>query len=118
MLTLNDRFLKHHAALADESEAYQALLYATYDEQAVEGSIECDNYMAACMIRARAKREGDAETSQQKLATIMAFIATSSRHRRCRGIKKSPRVAARASRVSFGSDQQSARWQPHGDFIA
>jgi len=67
--TLNDQVEDVHLALSAD-EAYQALLYATYDEQAVEGSMSADNVMAAEMIRDKAKAMDLEELGRQKLATI------------------------------------------------
>ena len=49
---------------------YQKLIEATYDEQAVEGSLAADNILAAKMLRDVAISKGLTLISRQKLATI------------------------------------------------
>lgn len=59
--TLNDLVHDIHKALMkDEStnKQYRELLRATLDSEAVEGSCSADNFMAAQMIRERAKIDG------------------------------------------------------------
>jgi hypothetical protein len=68
--TLNDRVEALHLSLYDGDEHYKDLLYAVYDEQAVEGSLAADNILAAEVIRDKAKKTGDIEVGRQKLATI------------------------------------------------
>src|SRR5687768_3826321 len=66
----NDLVEKVHLRLIPNSE-YIQLLYATYDEQAVEGSLSADNVLAAKMIREEAMQMGDVwEVANAKLATI------------------------------------------------
>lgn len=67
--TLNDQVEDVHRILVDD-ESYLKLLYAVYDEQAVEGSLSADNIMAAEMIRDKAKKMGAEELAGEKLATI------------------------------------------------
>jgi hypothetical protein len=61
----------HKLLLADETlnAQYKGYLYATYDEQAVEGSLSADNTMAAQMIRERAKID-DTPVQKEKLSVI------------------------------------------------
>jgi hypothetical protein len=67
--TLNDHVEELHLILY-EDEKYKALLYAVWDEQAVEGSLAADNIMAAGMIRELAEQRKRPEVRSQKLATI------------------------------------------------
>jgi len=67
--TLNDQIEDIHLRLY-ETPKYKAFLYAVYDEQAVEGSLSCDNYEAARMVRDQAHKIGQDEVSRSKLATI------------------------------------------------
>lgn len=67
--TLNDMVEDVHRSLAG-SDQYKAFLYAVYDEQAVEGSLSCDNTEAARMIREQAKKMKYDELAREKLATI------------------------------------------------
>ena len=66
--TLNDLVEDIHLVLA-ENQQYIDYLYATYDEQAVEGSLSCDNCKVAEMIRDKAKSM-DSALANEKLATI------------------------------------------------
>ena len=67
--TLNDLVEEVHKRLV-EDEQYIAFLFATWDEQAVEGSLAADNLMAASVIRDLARKEDIAIVKDQKLATI------------------------------------------------
>lgn len=67
--TLNDLVEDIHRQLVNESERYRALLRATYDAHAVEGSLSMDNALAAMMIRDKAKDIGS-EVAGEKLAII------------------------------------------------
>jgi hypothetical protein len=72
-LTLNDHVEGIHLRLWEsknevEREKYQRYLYATYDEQAVEGSLSADNTLAAGMIREAAADHNPVK--REKLATI------------------------------------------------
>lgn len=69
--TLND-FIEdvHRALIIDKNEQYERLLWAVYDEQAVEGGLSDDNTFAASMIRDKAKKMGVAEVATAKAATI------------------------------------------------
>jgi hypothetical protein len=51
-------------------ERYLALLRATYDAHAVEGSLAADNTLAAMMIREKAEELGNVEVKKEKLAII------------------------------------------------
>jgi hypothetical protein len=66
--TLNDMVEELHLGLF-EDEKYRGYLWATYDEQAKEGSLSADNVMAAMMLRERAKKM-DSPVALEKLATI------------------------------------------------
>jgi hypothetical protein len=70
--TLNDYIEDVHVKLLGNGETegtlYRAYLYATYDEQAVEGSLSADNVKAAEMIREAALT--DSPIKHEKLATI------------------------------------------------
>jgi hypothetical protein len=68
--TLNDLVEDIHRMLVNESEEYRALLRATYDAHAVEGSLSMDNAVAAQMIRKKAKDIGSTEVANEKLAII------------------------------------------------
>ena len=68
--TLNDLVEDIHRILVNESERYRALLRATYDAHAVEGSLSMDNALVAMMIREKAKELGSAEVAGEKLAII------------------------------------------------
>lgn len=70
---LNDLVEDIHLKLYDDQK-YKRFRYATYDEQAVEGSIATDNSEAARMIRDYAKKNDIAEVAEQKLATIGKII--------------------------------------------
>jgi hypothetical protein len=61
----------HKLLMKDDalSGKYRRYLYATYDEQAVEGSLSADNAMVALMIRERAKEE-DTPVQYEKLSVI------------------------------------------------
>jgi hypothetical protein len=68
--TLNDHVETLHLKLYENTD-YQRLLDAVYDEDAVEGSLACDNYSAAGMIRAAAAMDNfDPYVAGKRLATI------------------------------------------------
>jgi hypothetical protein len=67
--TLNDMVEDIHRALV-ENEQYLALLRATYDAHAVEGSLSADNVLAAIMIRDKAKVMNIPDVAKEKLAII------------------------------------------------
>jgi hypothetical protein len=67
--TLNDLVEDIHRGLVSEPK-YLALLRATYDAQAVEGSLSCDNTLAAMMIRDKAKAMEIDDVATEKLAVI------------------------------------------------
>ena len=67
--TLNDVVEQYHLKLYD-NEDYTRLLYAVYDEQAVEGSLAADNIEAARMLRLAAQQENNIVLAREKLATI------------------------------------------------
>jgi hypothetical protein len=71
--TLNDLVEDIHRELVDdpkEGDRYLALLRATYDAHAVEGSLSMDNALVAMMIRERAKAKNVPEVADEKLAII------------------------------------------------
>lgn len=72
-LNLNDEVEKIHLALLNDeelSEQYMSYLYATWDEQAVEGSLSADNVLASNMIREKARAQHNEVVGKEKLATI------------------------------------------------
>ena len=71
--TLNDYVEDLHIKLWS-SPAYQQVLAAVYDEDAVEGSLAADNLMAAQMLRKQAQQDGVAQVSNRKLATIVKAL--------------------------------------------
>ena len=73
---LNDMVEEVHLDLYDNDD-YQVLLYATYDEQAVEGSLAADNVLAARMIREHAIDHMPhlSKLGQEKLATIAKALS-------------------------------------------
>ena len=70
--TLNDLVHDLHKALMKDettNKQYRDLLRATLDSEAIEGSCSADNFMAAQMIRDRAKLEGS-PVQHKKLDSI------------------------------------------------
>lgn len=67
--TLNDQIEVVHMDLWTKEE-YRILLDAVYVEQAVEGSLIADDFLAATMIRKHAKETGNKYVAGQKLDTI------------------------------------------------
>jgi hypothetical protein len=73
--TLNDLVEDIHRVLVNESVEYRALLRATWDSHAVEGSCSMDNAVAVQMIRDKAKELGNyPEVAAEKLATINSAL--------------------------------------------
>jgi hypothetical protein len=72
--TINDEVESIHIQLLsdeDQREHYQRLLWAVYDQQAVEGSLSCDNCLAAMVIRDTARKSNEHHPLvSEKLATI------------------------------------------------
>ena len=72
--TINDEVESIHLQLLDDEEhgdRYDQLLYAVYDEQAQEGSLSCDNCLAAMLIRDTARATSESHPlTREKLATI------------------------------------------------
>ena len=68
--TLNDLVEDIHRMLVNESDKYRALLRATYDAHAVEGSLSMDNALVAMMIREKAVEIKSTEVAAEKLAVI------------------------------------------------
>lgn len=71
--TLNDQVEDIHIRMYEDKQ-YRGFLYAVYDEQAVEGSLACDNVKAAEMIRNYARKNDFVEVADQKLATITKVL--------------------------------------------
>jgi len=67
--TLNDYIEDLYLELA-ENDNFKRLIWAVWDEQALEGSLAADNIMAAEMIRDRARENSHPYVSNEKLATI------------------------------------------------
>jgi hypothetical protein len=72
--TINDEVESIHMQLLDDEnqrERYHQLLWAVYDVQAVEGSLSCDNCLAAMLIRDTAREISESHPlTREKLATI------------------------------------------------
>lgn len=68
--TINDRVEEVIVKLWDVNEQFMKLVTAIYDSEAVEGSLEDDDMMAAIVIRDYAKKEGHVEVADQKVHTI------------------------------------------------
>lgn len=71
--TINDRVEDAHLKLIN-NETYRALLFAIFDEQAIEASMEIDDVLAAKMIRDQAADLHDEELAAEKLATIVKSL--------------------------------------------
>lgn len=71
--TLNDHIDDIHDALWPDP-AYRRALEAVYDEDAIEGSLAADNFVAAGMIRAYAVKEDNRHVKDKKLATIVKSL--------------------------------------------
>jgi hypothetical protein len=71
--TLNDYVEDLHVK-AWANPAYQAVLEAVYDEDAVEGSLAADNLMAAQMLREIAREHDVPQVANRKLATIVKAL--------------------------------------------
>src|SRR5262245_23135153 len=76
---INDMVHDIHKMLVNaddpDSEAYSKYLWATWDEQAVEGSLSIDNSKAAEMIRNRGKKlDPSHPLVSEKLATIVKAL--------------------------------------------
>lgn len=85
---LNDLVEIVHRKLVEDN-LYVDLLNATYDELAVEGSLAADNFMAALMIRNKAKEMQLSDVYEEKLANIV--VALNIVLRRYRADRKSRR---------------------------
>jgi hypothetical protein len=72
IMTLNDYVDQIHIKLW-EREEYRQALEAVYDEDAVEGSLAADNFVAATMIREYARKNGVVAVDK-KLATIVKAL--------------------------------------------
>ena len=73
VLTLNDHVDGIHVALWTR-EDYRNALEAVYDEDAIEGSLAADNFVAATMIRDYARLNGVPQVANKKLATIVKAL--------------------------------------------
>jgi hypothetical protein len=71
--TLIDQVETIHLALIDD-ETYRALLSATSNAEAIEGSLLDDDTLAASMIRDHAKKIGDIAVAREKLADIITAL--------------------------------------------
>jgi hypothetical protein len=72
--TINDLVEDLHLGLIDKSPEYAKYLDATWDEQAVEGSLAFDNSMAALLIRDEAKKRNVQRVVEAKGATIVKAL--------------------------------------------
>src|SRR5262245_61916 len=70
---INDHVEDVHLRLI-EDESYAALLFAIYDEQAVEKSLDVDDVMAAQKIREKAVKEGNSDLAHESLAAIIKAL--------------------------------------------
>jgi hypothetical protein len=91
--TINDEVESIHRQLLDDEEhreRYHKLLWAVYDSQAFEGSLSCDNCLAAMLIRDTAQMSGDSHPlAREKLATIsMALGVVLRRYRQDRKYRR------------------------------
>ncbi len=71
--TLNDHVDDIHVALWTNPDYHRAL-EAVYDEDAVEGSLAADNFIAAGMIRDHARQNDNHHVKDKKLATIVKSL--------------------------------------------
>ena len=70
--TFNDRIEDHMLAMVNGGNPdFLALLNAVQNEDAVEGSITADNFMAAKMIRDHASEHGDSVVAEANLTRIV-----------------------------------------------
>lgn len=74
--SLNDLVHEAHIFLYDHDAYYKSLLEATYDVQAVEGSLAADNTLAAKVIRDYAIKAGGIleRLGREKLASIVNML--------------------------------------------
>lgn len=68
--TLNDYVEECHVAIWEDME-YQKAIEAVYDEDAIEGSLSADDFLAANLIRKYAKDHNIVFVRDKKLATIV-----------------------------------------------
>ena len=71
--TLNDHVDDIHVALWSNPDYHRAL-DAVYDEDAIEGSLAADNFVAAGMIRNYARENNNHFVKDKKLATIVKAL--------------------------------------------
>jgi len=71
--TLNDHVDDAHVVLWSDAN-YRRALEAVYDEDAVEGSLAADNFIAANLIREYARKSKNAYLEEKKLATIVKAL--------------------------------------------
>lgn len=74
MSTLNDRVDAIHVTLLSENADYADLLRAVIRAEAVEGSLSCDDQLAAKMIRDKAMEIGEREVAGEKLRAIVKAL--------------------------------------------
>ena len=106
--SINDHVEDVHRQLIQDKEDgkhYLAYLYACWDEQAVEGSLSCDNVMAAQMIRNWAVEHDDAHPlGREKLSTISKSLGVVLR--RYRASRKERRLLVSGEVVSEDNNNQ------------
>lgn len=71
--TLNDHVDDIHVSLWSDQE-YRKLLEAVWDEDATEGALAIDNYLAAIKIRTWAREHGNPHVQDKKAATIVKAL--------------------------------------------
>lgn len=73
---LNDHVEDIHRALleSNDAEQYKQYLYATWDEYAVEGSMDFDDFRAAEMIRNQSKTIDGNPIKHEKLSVVVKSL--------------------------------------------
>jgi hypothetical protein len=71
--SINDHVEEVHLKLIDD-ERYSDYLFAIYDEQAVEKSLEIDDFMAALMLRDKARELNNDVIGHESLAVIVKAL--------------------------------------------
>lgn len=71
--TLNDYVEECHIAIWEDPD-YLLAIEAVYDEDAIEGSLSADDYIAAGLIRKYAKDKNIVFVRDKKLATILKAL--------------------------------------------
>ena len=72
--TLNDHIDDLHVILWNDP-SYRRALDSVYDEDALEGSLSADNFVAATKLRDYAVAHNNAHVEHRKLATIVKSLA-------------------------------------------